>query len=105
MFVLFCSILLSFFINNFPLDYNPDHVRAEKIIKSSHIIIDREVFFPSEDIQINIKLDDGATGKVIVNINERLGIRFKGIIDKVLYEEFDGETIVCIMATNGKAQS
>lgn len=35
--------------------------------------------------------------EVIVNINERLGIRFKGIIDKVLYEEFDGETIVCII--------
>lgn len=35
--------------------------------------------------------------EVIININERLGIRFKGIIDKVLYEEFDGETIVCII--------
>ena len=35
--------------------------------------------------------------EVIVNINERLGIRFKGIIDKVLYEEFNGETITCII--------
>ncbi len=35
--------------------------------------------------------------EVIVNINDRLGIRFKGIIDKVLYEEFNGETIVCII--------
>ena len=64
------------FINNLPLEYNQDKVRAENvtIIKSSHIItpiitIDRNVFLLSEDIQINIKLDDGATGKVIVNIN------------------------------------
>lgn len=35
--------------------------------------------------------------EVIVNINERMGIRFKGIIDKVLYDEFDGNTIVCII--------
>lgn len=35
--------------------------------------------------------------EVIVNINERLGIRFKGIIDKVLYDEFDGNTVVCII--------
>lgn len=35
--------------------------------------------------------------EIIININERLGIRFKGIIDKVLYEEFDGYTIACII--------
>ena len=35
--------------------------------------------------------------EIIININERLGIRFKGIIDKVLYEEFDGYTVACII--------
>ena len=35
--------------------------------------------------------------EIIININERLGIRFKGIIDKVLYEEFNGYTIACII--------
>lgn len=35
--------------------------------------------------------------EIIININESMGIRFKGIIDKVLYDEFDGETIVCII--------
>ena len=35
--------------------------------------------------------------EIIININERLGIRFKGVIDKVLYEEFNGYTIACII--------
>ena len=35
--------------------------------------------------------------EIIININERLGIRFKGIIDKILYEEFDGYTVACII--------
>ena len=35
--------------------------------------------------------------EVYIDINERLGIGFKGIIDKVMYEEFNGETIVCIV--------
>ena len=35
--------------------------------------------------------------EIYININERLGIRFKGIIDKIMYEKFNGETIVCIV--------
>ncbi len=35
--------------------------------------------------------------EIYININDDLGINFKGVIDKVMYEEFDGETIVCIV--------
>ena len=35
--------------------------------------------------------------EVYVTINDRLGIRFKGVIDKVMYEEFNGETVVGIV--------
>lgn len=35
--------------------------------------------------------------EVNITINENIGIRFKGFIDKIMYDEFNGETIVCII--------
>ena len=35
--------------------------------------------------------------EIIVNVNENLNITFKGFIDKIMYESFNGETIVAII--------
>jgi len=35
--------------------------------------------------------------EIIVPIDEKMNITFKGFIDKVLYDEFDGETIVAVI--------
>ena len=35
--------------------------------------------------------------EVIINVNDELNIKFKGYVDKILYDEFDGETIVAII--------
>lgn len=35
--------------------------------------------------------------EIIVNVNEDLHITFKGFVDKIMYEEFNGETVVAIV--------
>lgn len=35
--------------------------------------------------------------EVIININENLNVKFKGFIDKILYDEFNGQTIIAII--------
>lgn len=35
--------------------------------------------------------------EIIININEELHITFKGVIDKLMYDEYNGETIVVII--------
>ncbi len=59
------------FVNNYPEAVYPEGTRTKNVtvIKPSHINIERSVFVPGEDIQINITLDERATGELIVEIN------------------------------------
>ena len=64
-------IVNTIFFNNSPSNVYPSGSRTEnvRVVKPSHITIGRSVFVPGEDIQIDINLDSGATGDVIVDIN------------------------------------
>ncbi|SDA65217.1 right-handed parallel beta-helix repeat-containing protein [Methanobrevibacter millerae] len=56
------------FINNTPNDFNPAKIHVENITRSSSIVINGDVFFVSDAVVINISVNKGATGDVIVNI-------------------------------------
>ena len=104
---IFHNILSECFIDNYDFDNS-----WEREIKNSNYdfnssenyfltILKDELLLIIETIKNNLKYTQLTKNmyekEIIVDVNENLHITFKGFIDKIMYNEFDGETIMAIV--------
>ena len=104
---IFHKILSECFVDNYDLDSkfeeyskeaNYEYTLADKFFLSK---VKKDLVLLIDTIKNNLKYTQltkmMCEKEVNITINENLGISFKGYIDKIMYDEFNGETIVCII--------
>ena len=104
---IFHKILSECFVDNYDLDSkfeeyskeaNYEYTLADKFFLSK---VKKDLVLLIDTIKNNLNYTQltkmMCEKEVNITINENLGISFKGYIDKIMYDEFNGETIVCII--------